>query len=144
MVYVLCQRLELLTMRLFFVSLILVTLTIGYLLIASPDQMVRLFPDDAFYYLQVVTKTLEHGFVIFDGINPTNGFHPLQYLTILVGVFFDGKEWLMHFAILENAILVVLASLILSRFVFPNKHQRAQVACLIVLAFSFWHLFYPT
>ncbi len=40
--------------------------------------------DDMFYYLALARETAAHGVVSVDGLRPTNGFHPLWFLTLMV------------------------------------------------------------
>ena len=62
--------------------------------------------DDAFYYYKVAMNiTSGHG-VTFDGINPTNGFHPL-WLLVCIPVFWLGKFDL----ILPLRVLVLVSAL---------------------------------
>jgi hypothetical protein len=62
--------------------------------------------DDAFYYYKVAQNTLTGHGMTFDGINPTNGFHPL-WMIICLGVF-----WLSKFnLILPLRVLVVISGL---------------------------------
>lgn len=43
------------------------------------------FADDAYYYLIIARNFVELGFFTFDGINETNGFHPLwQYILVIM------------------------------------------------------------
>ena len=73
--------------------------TVTYLILATPDQMVRLFPDDAFYYLQSAAASATAGIATFDGINATNGFHPLQFATLLMASLIGGKGCLLVFGL---------------------------------------------
>jgi hypothetical protein len=42
------------------------------------------FAADAYYYLAIAKNTPLRSFATFDGVAPTNGFHPLwQYLLVL-------------------------------------------------------------
>jgi hypothetical protein len=45
--------------------------------------LVKLLPDDAFYYLEIARRIAEGQGSTFDGIHPTNGYHPL-WLAVLV------------------------------------------------------------
>jgi hypothetical protein len=46
--------------------------------------------DDFFFYLKTATNLWNYGFVTFDGINPTNGIHPLYFIfSSLVYFFID-------------------------------------------------------
>ena len=69
----------------------LVILLLPYIalaLIGSDEQLIGFFPDDAFYYLKTAKNFWAMGYPTFDGINPTNGFHPLYFLlvTLIVGI----------------------------------------------------------
>ncbi|HOE03533.1 MAG TPA: hypothetical protein PKK24_10305, partial [Anaerolineaceae bacterium] len=63
--------------------------------------------DDAFYYYKVAQNVLSgHGFS-FDGINLTNGFHPL-WMVICLGVF-----WLSRFhLLLPLRVLIVISGVL--------------------------------
>lgn len=45
-----------------------------------------LFQDDAYYYLVTASHFIRTGIFAFDGVNETNGFHPL-WMAIVVGLF---------------------------------------------------------
>ena len=45
-----------------------------------------LFQDDAYYYLVTANNFIRTGIFAFDGVNATNGFHPL-WMAIVVGLF---------------------------------------------------------
>ena len=53
---------------------------VAYQSLATSDELVRFFPDDAFYYLQSSYNLTRLGFPTFDGVHATNGFHPLNFL----------------------------------------------------------------
>lgn len=55
------------------------------------DGYLAYFDDDFFYYLVTAKNTLKYGYVTFNGIVPTNGFHPLWFgiILILQGIFDD-------------------------------------------------------
>lgn len=54
-------------------------IAVAALLLLAPlrDVVLRFMHDDAFYYFGVAWRWSRHGFPTFDGINPTNGYHPL-------------------------------------------------------------------
>src|SRR4051812_20546872 len=45
-----------------------------------------LFQDDAFYYIVTAKHFVDKGVFAFDGVNETNGFHPL-WMAIVVALF---------------------------------------------------------
>lgn len=58
-----------------------------FLITRSLDFLLTdLLPDDAFYYFEIVRNILQGNGVTFDGVETTNGFHPL-WLTILIPIF---------------------------------------------------------
>jgi hypothetical protein len=72
----------------------------------------RWFADDAFYYLAIAHHSPDAGLYTFDGIHPTNGFHPLwQYLLTRVVHAFDlRQEAQVEFAFLASIALVATGS----------------------------------
>jgi hypothetical protein len=60
----------------------------------SGNQFLSFFEDDFFYYLVVARNLVRHGVSTFNGIQPTNGYHPLWLLinTLLYRVFGDRKS----------------------------------------------------
>lgn len=52
---------------------------------AEPGQIAFLFPDDAFFYLKTAQHVADGQGSTFDGINPSNGYHPL-YMLLLAAV----------------------------------------------------------
>jgi len=62
-------------------------LVIAGLLLFAPmrDVVLRFVHDDAFYYFGVARGWRRYGFPTFDGIDATNGYHPLwQWLLVAV------------------------------------------------------------
>ncbi len=59
----------------------------GYVATASPYSLLNWFHiDDAFYYFTVARNIVLGRGVTFDGLGPTNGFHPL-WMALLVAVY---------------------------------------------------------
>lgn len=52
-------------------------------LFANQETLVRTVPDDAFYYLQTARHIAAGDGSTFDGLHPTNGYHPLWMLTLV-------------------------------------------------------------
>src|SRR5215468_10863838 len=48
------------------------------------------YPDDAFYYLRIAGNVMAGRGWTFDGLAPTNGFHPLYMLMVLPIVRLSG------------------------------------------------------
>lgn len=71
-------------------------------------------PDDAFYYLQIARNLASTGNSTFDGINPTNGYHPLWMILLapLADIFTD-RELLLRAALGLSLLLHIGVSLLL-------------------------------
>lgn len=81
----------------------------------TPDVLIRFFPDDAFYYLQTGYNLAHLGLVSFDGVNSTTGFHPLQLLFTSRVSMVLGKEGLLLFFFLFNAVALLVSYQLLLR-----------------------------
>jgi hypothetical protein len=58
-----------------------------FVIISRPDNLMNWFlTDDAFYYFKTAQNIAEGNGITFDGINPTNGFHPL-WMIVCVPIF---------------------------------------------------------
>lgn len=85
--------------------------TLGWLvftLFARPGRVVSSFDDDAFYYFGVARNVAHGRGSTFNGIDHTNGYHPL-WLLILTPIFrvSSGRTALMLVRLLESALFVV-------------------------------------
>lgn len=128
--------------------------------IAMPyDRLVPLFADDAFYYLEIA-RNIAHGMgSTFDGINPTNGYHPLweAILVPIAGVSNNRVSLVLLTAIaaicltvtgylidrigqlsgLQPALTVVAASpFILASSLGPTYFSGMESAVLITFVFA--------
>ena len=54
-----------------------------YVLFAGQETLVRTLPDDAFYYFQTAHHIAAGDGSTFDGLHPTNGYHPLWMLALV-------------------------------------------------------------
>jgi hypothetical protein len=88
---------------------VLAALVAGLLLFASMRNVVlRFMHDDAFYYFGIAWQWKRTGFSTFDGINPTNGYHPLwEWLLVPAAGLFQSPEM---FARASAAVGVVFFS----------------------------------
>ena len=99
------------------IQIVLITRSLSYLL-------TTVLPDDAFYYFDIARSiVMGHG-LTFNGIDPTNGFHPLWLLVILpiFKFFYTTATDItpIRIALLLSVIMNVITALvvlrILSRF----------------------------
>jgi hypothetical protein len=91
--------------------------------------------DDAFYYLVIARNFLAGLGVTFDGINPTNGFHPLHLLTLLplLGLT-DSPEAGLRLAVLSTACWGAAAGLLVHRLGLAAGGRRTGLAALALWA----------
>jgi hypothetical protein len=61
-----------------------ISLGIAALAVAGPlEGLVKLVPDDGFYYLEIARRIGAGEGSTFDGVHPTNGYHPLWLLLLV-------------------------------------------------------------
>jgi len=95
---------------------VLLTPFVIYQRLATIDQLVRFFPDDAFYYLQSAYNFTRLGFPTFDGVHTTNGFHPLNFLLVtLLALPLEKHGLLGATFVVQAALLLISAAVIVRR-----------------------------
>ena len=120
---------------------ILLLPTIGLVTFATTDQLIRLFPDDAFYYLQTAFNAVHLGRISFDGLSETNGFHPLQFLVSVLLAKISDKSALLRWVVIENAFLVLVTSVVLVGYFFRDCTRVARILAIVVLSSPIWYLY---
>lgn len=81
---------------------------------AGPDFWLHhAFIDDGFYYLQLAWSQSQGNGITMDGMNPTNGFHPLWF-TVLVGlaVLAQSKMGLLFAAMWTSLLLFYISAVL--------------------------------
>lgn len=97
----------------------------------SEAQLVGFFPDDAFYYLKTARNVFDFGFATFDGVNPTNGFHPLYFLLVTALAGMVPATGFLNAAFLLHVILIGLSIyLLLSRVASMSAPARIFLAAI--------------
>ena len=103
---------------------------------ASLPTVVNGLPDDAFYYLQVARHVASGLGSTFDGVEPTNGYHPLwMWLLIPVQAVTRGApEVSLRAALLLSGLLSLLSLWMLQRLLRARAGAWAAVTGLLLLA----------
>ena len=128
--------------RLFIFLLILVINLIPHIYVSfsRPDTLLNWYlTDDAFYYFKTAQNIAEGAGITFDGIAPTNGFHPL-WMIVCVPIFSLARFDLflpMRILIVVQAILNALSGYLLYRL-FADKFIEE----IGWVAAAFW-MFFP-
>lgn len=82
--------------------------------------LVAQVPDDAFYYLGIARHLGAGDGPTFDGLNQTNGFHPLwQFLLVPLALAFPGDAALARAAMLLGVVLGLTGVVLVARFLRP-------------------------
>ncbi|MCQ3936521.1 MAG: hypothetical protein DPW18_05670 [Chloroflexi bacterium] len=91
--------------------------------------------DDAYYYFKVAQNISEGRGSTFDGINPTNGYHPL-WMLICIPIFALARfDLILPLRVLLVVIAVIHAATALLLYRLVKKHLSHAVA---ILAAAFW------
>lgn len=112
-----------------------------FALTSSVDTMIGLFPDDAFYYLQIAFNFVDVGRISFDGITATNGVQPFQFLVSSVNAFLVGKEGMLRLAIIENGLWVILTAWVAMHYLMKDLDRQQQRLGFVILAMPIWYLY---
>jgi hypothetical protein len=100
-----------------------------YLRRCSPFAETSVFQPDAFYYLTVARNSLHTSFYSFDGVHPTNGFHPvwqfLLYHAMRLNVLRPDNPFLtLHRLYIGNLLILSVACALLAAFCARHLHRR--------------------
>ncbi len=112
-----------------------------FVLISKPDNLLNWYlTDDAFYYFKTAQNIAEGNGITFDGLAPTNGFHPL-WMVICVPVFALAKYDLFLPLRVLAAIQIFMnaASGYLLFMIFSEKISKTTAWAVAI----FWMFFPP-
>jgi hypothetical protein len=106
----------------------------GLALLLTVKQLTFFVSDDAYYYLQVARNITHGAGSSFDGMNPTNGYHPLWMLCLLPVYWLWGgaPELALRITLLLQG-LIVAATLWLAWDVYRQNRQNA-VSIIVAIA----------
>lgn len=126
------------------ILLIIVSASAQLFLVSRPlDFLItHLLPDDAFYYFEIARNIALGAGSTFDGLNPTNGYHPLWLLALVpIFSFFSTGGAVdiapihaaLAMAVALNAVTAFFVSRILSRF---TRDEAVRAVGLFVWLFN--------
>jgi hypothetical protein len=135
-----------LSWRWFEVGLFVFTLAAHLYIAFSPaNSLMHWFAsDDAFYYFKVAVNINAGRGVTFDGVNPTNGFHPL-WMLICIPIFSLAKIDLLlplRVVVLVSSMLGAGSGILLFRLL--KKYVLAEIAALVSVVWVFQPLIHQT
>jgi len=122
---------------------IIIIFVIGVFSFLAPINFLLNFAhDDSFFYLNTAKNFAQGLGSTFDGINPTNGYHPLWFLTIsavyfIVNLFTNASpEFLFRITFIVHAILCVLIAVYLYKAMTNVSGKDVkQFAVILILLF---------
>lgn len=120
------------------IAAVLAALLVGaQVLWLSPPELSRLFPDDAFFYMKTARNIGAGLGSTFDGLNPTNGYHPLYLgLLALTSLFAPLEGW----AGLHTVVVIDIALSLAWIWIALRSVQLAGwsngAACLLLCALT--------
>ena len=100
--------------------LILVTgfFLLGIGLFQDFPDLLNWYYDDSFFYFKIAQNVAHHGVFSFDGINLTNGFHPLWLLTLVPPMYLlegSSPEVITRILFLGESALLIVTLVLLNR-----------------------------
>src|ERR1035441_7033207 len=100
-----------------------------YLRRCKPFAETSLFQPDAFYYLTVARNSLHTSFYSFDGVHPTNGFHPvwefLLYHAMRLNLLRPDDPFItLHRLYVGNLLILSIAWALLATFAARHLHRK--------------------
>ena len=112
--------------------------------VASGKPWMIFFEDDFYYYLKIA-QNLAHGVgSTFNGIVPTNGYHPLWLLVLTAFSFFSMSGAAIFWFVVAVALLATVATFLLTQNLLEQTGARPMLrnAMAAYLAIYSLHLFY--
>ena len=100
--------------------------------------------DDAFYYFKIAENLVHGRGFTFDGVTPTNSFHPLYLLLVVISTMLGGESRLLpiYIAGVLMSLLAVLTGYLLYRFLAMRGSARAGLAALALWTVSPYFIAY--
>lgn len=122
-------------------GMVIGALFLGYVYVLafgqSLEPAVSLASDDAFYYMKIARNIIRGEGCTFDGIAPTNGFHPLWMVCVLFVYWLVGMdlETPVRVLLVLNGLLCILTLVLLYRlihkYVAPGLGLITVAGCLL-------------
>jgi hypothetical protein len=111
-----------------------------FVILSKPDNLMNWFlTDDAFYYFKTAQNIAEGKGITFDGINPTNGFHPL-WMIICIPIFALAR-FNLFLPLRVVAVVQIVLNAASGYFLFETISETSSKKVAWIAAI-FW-MFYP-
>lgn len=103
--------------------MLVLILLLGFLprlmfLVSPLESIIKVVPDDAFYYFKVAQNVVAGYGSTFDGINPTNGYHPLWLVLLLpIAKFVHNPLLFTRLSLLLSVLFNLLSAVLVYKIV---------------------------
>ncbi len=119
--------------------LLLLGARLFYFFNSPQDELIRIIPDDAFYYIQMAFHRAEEGVWTFDGTSPATGFHFLYgYFLVFIFKIYPDVNWTKIYLIVGAiSCLTISASVYLMIKTVTEIYGKAVALAAILPFLSF-------
>jgi len=103
----------------------------------------KIIGDDAFYYFTIARNIAAGNGITFDGLSPTNGFHPL-YVVLLLPFFlfnFNDVDVPVHLGLTTLSILNVMTAIVLYKIIIMFGRKKAALYSTFIWLFNPYIIF---
>ena len=97
-------------------------------------------PDDTFYYLVPARNFIAGLGTSFDGLNLTNGYHPLWMLITIAAVWLSPAHLELYLLPALSGLLYILGALVLAFLFFPQRSRFEKAVLFSLFCFNFYLL----
>ena len=115
-----------------------IALTSWYLVLPT-EELIDITPDDAFYYFKTAKNIAFGNGVSFDGVNPTNGFHPL-WTVVLVPIFYlFGSDLVLPIRIILvfQVLLTAVTTILIYKFCILGRLKNHTAIVISLMWFIY-------
>ena len=120
-------------------SLVIVTITVLLLLALTPALLrpAEFMQDDSYFYLQIAHNIVAGLGSTFNGITPTNGYHPLWlWIVTALSMLADGdKITALYLVFILQVLLAIVSLLILNRLTIAMGLRHGLIALAVLSAY---------
>lgn len=125
----------------------LIALIFRLIIIFQPaESLVSFNGDDMYYYLEIAQNIILKNSVSFDGIHPTNGFHPIYLLLLLpiVKLTLNNQLLTVHLSLVLLALFNIATGFFVYKIINQlTKNSLAGIIGMFIWLFNPWSIFIP-
>jgi len=107
------------------------------------EDLKKIISDDAFYYFTIARNIAVGNGVSFDGLSPTNGFHPL-YMILLIPFFqfnFNNMNVPVHLSLTTLSIFNVMTAIFMYKTIIMFGRKKVALYSTLIWLFNPYVIF---